>query len=145
MKALLLQLLIAVVLGAGLVACQMTSPPENQTAATGAKGESPTTQTGLKGHMMIAAPCPGPTLDDKPCPDQPLRASFEVLDSKNKVVARFQSDAEGRFEIALPPGTYTLIPEAGAPLFNPRSQPQRVTVQTDAMTDVTLRFDSGMR
>ena len=143
MKALLFQVLIAIVLSTGLLACQMTTNTESQSAPIGAEGESPT--TGLKGRMMIAAPCPGPALDDKPCPDQPLSASFEVLDSQNTVVARFQSDAEGRFQVALPPGTYTLLPAAGAPLFNPRSQPQNVTVQTEAMTDITLRFDSGMR
>ena len=143
MKALPSQLLIAVVLSAGLLACQMTTNVESQSAPTGANSESPT--TGLKGRTMIAAPCPGPVRDDLPCPDQPFSASFEVLDSRNKVVARFQSDAEGRFQIALPPGTYTLLPDANAPIFNPRNQPQKVTVQTTAMTDVTLRFDSGMR
>ena len=142
MKALPFQLLIAVVLGAGLAACQMTTNTESR-SATAPEGESP--PTGLKGRTMIAAPCPGPAIDDKPCPDQPLSASFEVLDGNNKVIARFQSDAEGRFEIALPPGTYTIIPDAAAPLFNPRNQPQQVTVQTKTMTDITLRFDSGIR
>ena len=141
MKALLFHLSIAVVLGAGLLSCQMTT--NNESRAAGAEDVSPT--TGLEGRTMIAAPCPGPVVDDKPCPDRPLSASFEVLDSQNKVVARFQSDAEGRFRIALQPGPYSIIPDATAPLFNPRSQVKQVTVKTDAMTEITLRFDSGMR
>ena len=134
-------LLLALVLGLGTLSCQMTTTSESRTAGT--DGESLT--TGLEGRTMIAAPCPGPVRDDQPCPDQPVSATFEVLDAQNKIIARFQSDAEGHFSVALKPGVYTIVPAADAPLFNPRMQHQTVTVQTGKMTEVTLRFDSGMR
>ena len=96
-------LLTAVVLGLGTIACQMTTTSESR--AVGADGESPT--TGLEGRTMITAPCP----------DQPVSASFEVLDVQDKVVARFESDAEGHFSIALQPGVYTIAPAVDAPLI----------------------------
>ena len=134
-------LLIALVLGLGTLSCQMTTTSESRAAGT--DGENPT--TGLEGQTMIAAPCPGPVRDDQPCPDQPVSATFEVLDAQNEVIARFQSDAEGHFSVALKPGVYTIVPAADAPLFNPRMQRQTVTVETGKMTEMTLRFDSGMR
>ena len=94
---------------------------------------------------MIASPCPGPVREDQPCPDQPVSAAFEVVDAQDNVVARFQSDTEGRFTVALKPGAYTIVPAPGAPIFNARMQRQPVTVQPEQMTEVTLRFDSGMR
>ena len=139
-------LLTAVVLGLGLIACQMTTPNENRTAGVESRTvgvESDT--TGLEGRAMIVAPCPGPAREDQPCPDKPVSASFDVLDAENKVVARFQSDAEGYFKVALQPGVYTIAPDLDAPLFNPRMQRRQVTVQTGKMTEMTLRFDSGMR
>ena len=134
-------LLLAVVLGAGMLSCQMTTTSENRTAGP----DSETLTTGLEGRVMMASPCPGPVREDQPCPDQPFSAAFDVLNAENKVVARFQSDAEGRFQIKLKPGTYTVRPDTGAPLFNAPSQVQAVTVQAEGITEVTLRFDSGMR
>ena len=134
-------LLLAVVLGVGALSCQMTTNRESQTASA----DSETLPTGLKGRAMIASPCPGPEREDQPCPDQPVSAAFEVFDAEGTVVARFQSDAEGHFNVALKPGSYTIVPAPGAPIFNARMQRQSVTVQTDQMTEVTLRFDSGMR
>ena len=131
-------LVIAVLLSLSTLACQMTTTNESRST------NLDSTSTGLSGYTLIAAPCPGP-LTDEPCPDQPLRASFEVLDAQNKVVARFESDDEGRFQLALPPGSYTIVPEASAPLFNARNQYRPVTVQGQTITEVTLRFDSGMR
>lgn len=106
--------------------------------------EADTLATGLAGRALLAAPCPGP-LTDAPCPDQPLQAAFEVLDSTNAVVTRFESDAEGRFSVALQPGAYTIRPAASAPLLNPQMQRQAATVLAEGITPVTLRFDSGMR
>ena len=134
-------LLIAVVLGVGMISCQMTTNSESRTA--GPDSESLT--TGLEGRVMIASPCPGPVRENQPCPDQPVSAAFEVLDAQNNVVARFQSDAEGHFKVALKPGVYTIAPNAKAPIFKARMQRRTVTVQAEQMTEVTLRFDSGMR
>ncbi len=134
-------LLIAVVLGVGTISCQMTTNSESRTGSL----ESESQTTGLEGRTMIASPCPGPVREDQPCPDQPVRAAFEVLDAQNKVVAHFQSDADGHFKVALKPGVYTIVPGPEAPIFNARIQRKTVTVQAQQMTQVTLRFDSGMR
>ena len=58
-------------------------------------------------------------------------------------VARVQSDAEGRFELRLPPGSYVLKPES--PGLYPRASEQRVVVRSNATARVEIVYDSGMR
>ncbi len=100
--------------------------------------------TGLTGRVLAGPTCPVVTTDD-PCPDRPFSATFDVYDSRERLVTRFQSDAEGFFEVALRPGTYTIIPGESAPIIHPRTQQQIVKVEPEGMTEVTLTFDTGIR
>ena len=77
--------------------------------------------------------------------EAPFRASFQVLDGENKLVMSFTSDENGRFMILLPPGEYTIVPDASAPILRARHQRKTVTVPADGFTDVILKFDTGMR
>ena len=74
---------------------------------------------------------------------QPYQASIAVLDMARREVARVQSDAEGRFELRLPPGSYVLKPES--PGLYPRASEQRVVVRSNATARVEIVYDSGMR
>ncbi|HEX4628469.1 MAG TPA: carboxypeptidase-like regulatory domain-containing protein [Gemmatimonadales bacterium] len=78
----------------------------------------------------------------RPC-DAPFSAEFHVYRGTQEV-AQFVSDSSGRFSVALPPGTYTVVPDAAAPVF-PRSQTRVVTVQPQGTTTVILEFDTGIR
>ena len=72
------------------------------------------TGTGLGGIVLMGPVTPGPVTagrDD----EAPFRAWFSVVGDDGKA-ARFESGDDGRFEIALPPGTYTVVPEASAPI-----------------------------
>jgi hypothetical protein len=60
-----------------------------------------------------------------------------------RVVARFQSDSEGRFLIHLAPGIYTVAPDATAGIMV-RSQVHEVTVGPDGLTHVEWEFDTGI-
>ena len=100
--------------------------------------------TGLEGRVVAGPQCPV-LRDDQPCPDKPFSALFEVFGARDRRVAQFQSNADGHFRVALDPGTYTIVPEASAPLINPRSQRHDATVHTGGMTQVTLVFDTGIR
>lgn len=73
----------------------------------------------------------------------PFSASFDVRQGE-RVVARFQSDAAGRFLVPLAPGTYTVVPDASAPLLA-RSQVHEVTVGPSGLTHVEWDFDTGIR
>ncbi len=60
-------------------------------------------------------------------------------------VARFESDEKGKFEVRLPAGVYTIVPDKSTPIPAPQSQAKSVTVPQDGFVEVTLRFDTGMR
>ena len=100
-------------------------------------------ETGIKGRVLRGPTVPGPTTVGE-SDEAPFRASFYVLDCKEKV-ARFESDENGSFKVLLPPGEYTIVPDASAPILFPDRQTKEVTVPEDGFADVTLKFDTGMR
>jgi len=130
MRALVLYLLTLTLLGTAAIACQAIT-------------DSTSPITGLEGRVLAGPQCPVVQID-QPCPDKPFRATFDVFDSRERPITRFESDADGFFEVALQPGTYTIIPDE-APLLNARSQQHTVAVQPDSVTHVTLYFDTGIR
>lgn len=97
--------------------------------------------TGLEGTVSRSPTRPVCQLDN-PC-SAPFTASFEVRHGE-RVVARFQSDSAGHFLVPLPPGTYTIGPDASAPLLA-RSQVHEVTIGPSGLTHVDLDFDTGIR
>jgi hypothetical protein len=60
-------------------------------------------------------------------------------------VGQFTSDSEGRFKMDLAPGTYVLAPQTPENKPLPVGEPQTVTVGAGFYTDVTIRYDSGIR
>jgi hypothetical protein len=101
--------------------------------------------SGIEGQILRGPMCPGPVRPNTPCPDQPFSATFTVVDAEERLVTRFQTDAQGRFRLLLPPGVYTIIPEPSAPVMRPGSQRRQITVSSQQFTQVTLVFDTGMR
>ncbi len=88
--------------------------------------------------------CPGPVrIGDNSCPDQPYQATIQVLNSDNSKVAQFQTDAQGIFQVELPPGTYILHPLTGKPM--PHAADQTVDVTAGQFTQVNIVYDTGMR
>lgn len=79
---------------------------------------------------------------ENPC-NAPFSATFEVRQGE-RVVASFQSDAAGHFLVHLDPGTYSVVPDASAPLLA-RSQVHEVTVEPSGLTHVVWEFDTGIR
>jgi hypothetical protein len=76
--------------------------------------------------------------------DAPFSAAFTVQQGE-RVVASFRSDSEGRFEVALARGAYTVVPAQDAPIFSPGDQKKDVVVGASGRTTVTLHFDTGIR
>jgi hypothetical protein len=73
----------------------------------------------------------------------PFQAAIAVIDIAGKQVATVQSDAEGKFRVELPPGTYVLRPLS--PAMYPRANEQRAVVRRDEVTQVDIIYDSGRR
>jgi hypothetical protein len=99
--------------------------------------------SGVRGQSLIGPMCPVMQVGN-PCPDEPYQASFVVLRPNGQKVTRFQTDAEGRFEVKLPPGDYILHPESPNGVL-PYAEDMSFTVQADQFTEVTVSFDSGIR
>jgi hypothetical protein len=61
-------------------------------------------------------------------------------------ITRQTADSQGRFQIALPPGNYRVVPlppNPGQPF--PRGIPQDVTVEPGKVLELTLMMDTGIR
>lgn len=100
-------------------------------------------KTGIRGIARWGPVHPGPARlgrDD----EEPLQAAFQVFDEEREV-ARFDSDSDGRFEVLLAAGVYTVVPDSSTPIPFPRSQSVAVTVPRNGFAVITLRLDTGMR
>ena len=109
-------------------------------ACGSAGGQSP--RSGIEGRVLIGPTCPV-VRADSPCPDHPGGSlSIEILDSSNAMIARAQTDTDGRFRVSLVPGRYTLrTTDAGFP----RLAPVEVDVPADVYASILLHADSGIR
>ena len=100
-------------------------------------------ETGVRGTVLWGPVKPGPARVGQ-SDEAPFRATFIVF-AAGREVARFKSDKSGKFEVLLPAGGYTIVPDTSTPIPAPQSQIKSVTVPTNGFAEVTLRFDTGMR
>ena len=100
-------------------------------------------EIGIRGTALWGPVKPGPSRLGQ-SDEAPLSATFIVLVDERQV-AQFQSDKKGNFEILLPAGDYTIVPDKSTPIPAPQSQKKMVTVPEDGFAVVTLRFDTGMK
>jgi carboxypeptidase family protein len=99
--------------------------------------------SGIRGRALAGPQCPV-EIAGTPCPDEPWQGTVVAIDTQTGDRHTAESDASGRFELALDPGTYELSIEVqdGGPPF---AKPQTVTVEPGAFADVTLSVDTGIR
>lgn len=101
------------------------------------------TETGVRGTVLWGPVKPGPTRVGQ-SDEAPFSSTFVVL-AGDCQVAQFKSDKTGNFEVLLPAGDYTIVPDKATPIPAAQSQAKKVTVPKDGFAVVTLRFDTGMR
>lgn len=99
--------------------------------------------TGITGIVLAGPTCPF-EIPGEDCDDRPIAATVIVRQPFGFEVARFTSDADGRFRVALPPGNYQLDPQPnecciGSPPF------QTVTVQDGQFAELVISYDTGIR
>lgn len=108
---------------------------------------TPPPDSGIYGQVLMGPMCPvvSPENQEK-CKDQPLQATVLVkTQDGSREVARFTSDSQGMFRIALEPGTYLLDPQPKGSSPFPRGIPQTVTVPPGKFVEVTVHYDTGIR
>lgn len=106
----------------------------------GACGVAAAPDSGIRGTILAGPACPGPARLDSPCPDRPIRMTVEIVQG-GTVAATFTTSDDGKFSVALAPGTYLFRSKAGLPAL--RSQSIRVDAGT--YTDLVLHADTGIR
>ena len=108
--------------------------------------ETPTPPSGIRGTVILGPTCPTGqepgAYEPVPCLT-PYAAQLVIVDADDVVVARTSSDAEGRFEVTLPPGEYVVAPQGGDPY--PIAQPLPVDVTPGTYVEVEINFDTGIR
>jgi hypothetical protein len=115
------------------------------TGCAGTPRADPSSDSGVSGVTIVDRGCPV-VRGSTPCPTEPLSARVvAVRAGSTETAGSTESDAEGRFRIAIAPGQYVLRAEnlSGAPV--PTAMPVAVEVPDGSYVDVTLRFDSGVR
>lgn len=98
--------------------------------------------TGIAGQALLGPTCPVAT-EGAACADQPYQATIAVLGPGGQTLTQIETNEEGKFQLPLPPGDYTLAPVSGDPF--PVAGEQRVTVPRDGYVQVVIQFDSGIR
>jgi hypothetical protein len=105
---------------------------------------SPPKGTGINGLTVVRGSCPVVRAED--CPDRPITATLSIMDATTgAMVTTVESNKQGQFSIALPPGRYLLryAGIGGAPPHRIGAMP--VTVDAGRYTTITVRVDSGIR
>jgi hypothetical protein len=80
---------------------------------------------------------------DQPCPPRPVETIVVARSVGGKISGSAQTDGNGRYEITLPPGSYTLSAETGS-IF-PQCPPVEVVVTANAATRADISCDTGIR
>ncbi|HEX6471118.1 MAG TPA: hypothetical protein VF069_18610 [Streptosporangiaceae bacterium] len=137
---------LAVALAGTLCGCaDPAAGPAAGGASEGTAGAAGDGSAGVRGTTTVDSG--SPIVYSTPRPRRPLRARLDVVGpaGTTAVAATAESDEQGRFEIPLRPGTYTIRPRnlTGAPV--PTARPVTVTVRPGTWTTITIPFDSGIR
>jgi hypothetical protein len=98
--------------------------------------------SGAYGYVTAGPTCPVER-PDQPCPPRPVAAHVQAQDSSGRSVATTDSDNSGRYQLLLPPGTYTLTAVTGSTY--PRCQPVSVAVKVGSPIRADITCDTGIR
>jgi len=99
--------------------------------------------SGIEGTVVVSPVRPGPIRKDDGPSVAPVRNTRFVVKASDATVKTFTTDGEGRFQVALPPGRYVVVPEGATPPIG--RWRFEVDVVADQVTKVTWAADSGMR
>jgi hypothetical protein len=101
--------------------------------------------SGIRGQALTGPQCPV-VQQGSPCPDEPIEATVDVLSATGDRVTTFTTGDDGRFELKLPPGEYSLDPQPPDPDSPfPAGVQQTVTVEPGRYTEIIIQYDTGIR
>ena len=98
--------------------------------------------SGIRGRALAGPQCPV-EIEGSPCPDRPFEGTIVARSVKTEDEFTIETDADGRFELALAPGTYEVSIESESQ--PPFAKPQTVQVEAGSFTTITVAVDTGIR
>ena len=99
---------------------------------------------GIAGRALAGPTCPVVKPGDPACNDRPVAgASIMIRDGSGTVVAEVTTDANGRFQLVVPPGPYRIEPQPVEGLMG-TAQATEVTVDGTFLL-VQIAYDTGIR
>jgi hypothetical protein len=98
--------------------------------------------SGIRGQALSGPHCPV-EVEGSPCPDLPWEGTVIAIDTETGEEFAVVTDGDGRFELALAPGTYevSIVSESSPPF----AKPQTVTVEPGSFTEIVVSVDTGIR
>lgn len=98
--------------------------------------------SGIRGQALAGPQCPV-EVQGSPCPPVPYEGTVVATEVDGGAEYTVETDADGRFELPLEPGTYDVsIASDTSPPF---AKPQSVTVEPGSFTEITVSVDTGIR
>jgi hypothetical protein len=111
---------------------------------TACASDEAASSSGVRGQVLLGPTCPV-VQEGSPCPDEPLGGVEVRALANGEAIAQTTSGEDGRFELDLPPGRYTLEAVVGPDGPGMFSKPVAVTVTAGAFVEVVVPVDSGIR
>lgn len=98
--------------------------------------------SGIRGQALAGPQCPV-EIEGSPCPDRPFEGTIVATSVSTDESFTTETEADGRFELPLAPGTYEVSIESESP--PPFAKPQTVQVESGSFTTITVAVDTGIR
>jgi hypothetical protein len=114
------------------------------TACASDGGDEAASSSGVRGQVLLGPTCPV-VQEGSPCPNEPVGGVEVRALTDGEAIAQTTSDENGRFELELPPGRYTLEAVVGPDGPGMFSKPVAVTVTAGVFVEVAVPVDSGIR
>jgi hypothetical protein len=112
-------------------------------AGTGVGGSLPA-GPGIAGQAHAGPTCPVVRPGDSACGDRPVSgATILIRDPAGSVVAQLTTDANGRFQVVVPPGAYRIEPQPVEGLMGTAAAVQVTVGGTFQVVDIA--YDTGIR
>jgi hypothetical protein len=104
-------------------------------------------KTGVRGVVVAGPTCPVETMPPQPgCEPQPVEGALLLIqDAEGREVARATSAANGRFEVALAPGAYLVVPQPVEGLMGTAPEATFTVELEQSITRLTIAYDTGIR
>jgi hypothetical protein len=106
-----------------------------------------TVTSGVQGRVTLGPTCPVERIPPDPnCAPKPYRTTVQVIEmyqAKNSPFTTTETDGNGNYKVALPPGKYALQPVGGSTL--PRCETKEIEIKAGQLLTADLSCDTGIR